>query len=276
MLTLFVGWSSGALAQLPSVDCRSNPHLGKARQQYDRLEFDRAAGTLQRAIEHTKNCAWDVAEIYRLKAFVNAVNAQQERCQRAFQILLALDPDYEMPSDVPPKIKSCHARALQAPSERRALLFDHQGVVEVRPGNPVAISVTLTDPLRLVDHVQLFFRREGVQVYTQVTGSANPSGTIVIPALSVPPDEKGYRVEYLLRAVDRWEGTLRALGSRESPLRFQVLPAASKESPITSRWWFWTGLAVVLLGTSAAIFVAQQGGDEVTVQIRDGGVVTGL
>jgi hypothetical protein len=68
-----------ALAPLPvstsaEPDCRANPHLARAKDQYERLMFDRAASSLQRAIEQPNNCRQDLAEIYRLKAFIDAIN----------------------------------------------------------------------------------------------------------------------------------------------------------------------------------------------------------
>ena len=149
-------FATPAYAQLSSADCRPNPHLSWAKDEYDRLEFDRAARTLQRAIEYARNCRWDLAEIYRLKAFVDAVNADRERCQRAFEILLALDPDYIMPSDVPPKIQACFADARRVPPQRRELRLVHQPPTEVPSNAPCALPVRVIDPLLLVDQVQVF------------------------------------------------------------------------------------------------------------------------
>src|SRR5436309_469153 len=139
-LAVIVFAGAEAWAQQNASECRPNPHLSRAKDEYDRLEFDRAARTLQRAIEYSKNCRWDLAEIYRLKAFVDAVNAERERCQRAFEILLALDPKYEMPADVPPKIQNCFEDAKRVPVERRELRLVHTPPTEVPPNQPVSLT----------------------------------------------------------------------------------------------------------------------------------------
>jgi hypothetical protein len=264
-----------ALAQSSSAECRSNPHLSRAKDEYDRLEFDRAARTLQRAIEYSKNCRWDLAEVYRLKAFVDAVNGERERCQRAFEILLALEPAYEMAADVPPKIRTCFEDARRVPGERRELRLVHSGPKVVQPSAPVSLPVRVVDPLRLVDQVQVFFRREGVKIYTVVMARADENLALVIPALHVPPDEKGYALEYFVRAVDRWEGTLVEQGTARDPLRLDVAPASSG-GPLLTRWWFWTVLgAVAVVGAGLAIAAGQGSGDAVTLTFRDGGVAGG-
>jgi hypothetical protein len=265
-----------ARAQSSAAECRSNPHLSRAKDEYDRLEFDRAARTLQRAIEYSKNCRWDLAEIYRLKAFVDAVNAERERCQRAFEILLALDPEYAMPLDVPPKIKNCFDDAKRVPVERRELKLVHTPPGEVQANAPVSLPVKVVDPLRLVDQVQVYFRRKGIKIFTVVTARADENVSVVIPALSVPPDEKGYEMEYFIRAVDRWEGTLDEEGSVKKPIEFKVAPYEEGGGGIASQWWFWAAIgAAVLGGVALAVVATQQGGDTVTLRIKNGGVGEG-
>jgi hypothetical protein len=268
--------SGEARAQQSGQDCRPNPHLSRAKDEYDRLEFDRAARTLQRAIEYSKNCRWDLAEIYRLKAYVDAVNAERERCQRAFEILLALDPDFQMPSDVPPKIQNCFEDAKRVPVERRELRLVHTAPTEVQPNAPVSLAVKVIDPLRLVDQIQVYFRRESMKIFTVVTARSDENVSVVIPALSVPPDEKGYKMEYFVRAVDRWEGTLAEAGSSRTPNRFGVAAADLSEGP-TGHWWFWAGIgAAVIAGAALTVALLNKGSDNITLKIQDKGVTGGM
>lgn len=273
VLGLLLGAPAEAWAQSSAADCRPNPHLGWAKDEYDRLEFDRAGRTIQRGLEHAKNCRWDLAELYRLKAFVHAVNTDRERCQRAFEILLALDPEYALPADVPPKIQACFEDARRVPKERRELRLVHTGPGEVQANAPVSLPIKVVDPLRLVDQVQVYFRREGVKIYTTVTARADENVSVVIPALSVPADEKGYQMEYFVRAVDRWEGTLEEEGSGRKPLSFTVAPASSGSDAVVAKWWFWSAVGVAVLGGVAlAVFATQGGNDPFTLRVRDGGV----
>jgi hypothetical protein len=223
-------------------------------------------------VEHTRNCRRDLAEIYRLKGFIDAINAERERCQRAFEILLALNPVYTLPADVPPKIRRCFEDAAAVPPDRRRLDLGHAPPVEVPPNAPVALAVRVEDPLRLVDQVQVWFRRAGVEVYTTVSARADDDVSVVIPALSLPPTETGYRIEYFVRAVDRWEGTLAESGSPRQPLTFAVTPGSTGTSVVTE-WWFWTALGAAAAGAAALAFMATSGDpDRIDLVLEDGGV----
>lgn len=270
----------GLLASPPEADarggtaeCRSNPYLPRARDQLDRLEFEPAARTLQRAVEHTRNCRQDLADIYRLKGYIDAINAERERCQRAFEILLALDPSYDLPAETPPKVRSCFDDALGVPAPRRRLSLAHTAPTSVAPNAPVALVTQVDDPLRIVDQVEVYFRRQGVEVYTVVTSRSDDTVTTVLPALSLPADAAGYEVEYFIRAVDRWEGSLAEYGSPRDPIRFAVQPGSVGES-VMSSWWFWGGLGALAVGaTVVAAVLVGQGGDTIPLRFRDGGAL---
>jgi len=273
LLGVLLGFSTPARAQYDAAECRGNPHLSRAKDEYERLEFDRAARTLQRAVEFTRNCRWDLAEIYRLKGFVEAVNNERERCQRSFEILLALDPDHVMAEDVPPKIRSCFDEALEVPRMQRRLDMAHQGPETVLPDAPLSIDVELEDPLRLVNEVQVFFRREGVDVFTTVEARADDRVSVVLPALALPGGPDAYEMEYFVRAVDRWEGTLTRLGAPREPLRLTVARAKGSRS-VFKKWWFWSTVgAAAAGGVATAVVLSQSGGDDIdfVIDTRVGG-----
>ncbi len=254
--------SGPALAQSGSTnaECRSNPHLARARELYDELQFDDAASTLQRAIEYANNCRYDLAEIYRLKAFVDAVNQERERCHRDFEIFLALSPDYVMPDDVPPKIRSCYEDAKSVAPSRRTLGISHDAPKDSQHSTPVSLRVEVTDPLRLVDQVRLYFRRDGVKIFTVVSARADDSVSVVIPGLALPPSETGYQMEYIVRAVDRWGGVLAEEGSPKSPLTFNVV-AGGAGPGIAGEPLFWVLLGAGVIGLGVGVFFIAQGDD---------------
>jgi len=266
-------WSVTAYGQGASnAECRPNPHLTRALQYYEDLRFDEAAQTLQRAIEYANNCKWDLGEIYRLKAFVDAINGERERCHRDFEILLALNPEYKMPKQVPPKIRSCFDDAQNIAPSRRRLAISHSVDKAVKPNAPVPVRVKLEDRLRMIDKIQVYFRRSGVKAFTMLTARADDEVTVIIPALSVPGSEEAYQMEYLVRGVDRWGGVFVEDGSSRYPLDFTVLQGASGKLDLANQWWFWSAVAIAATGIGAGIFAAMSSGsDTVTLRISETG-----
>ena len=116
-----------------------------------------------------------------------------------------------------------------------------------------------------------------MKVYTTVTARADENVSIVIPALSLPPDENGYQIEYFVRAVDRWEGTLAEEGTTKDPLRFAVKEGTSSDSGVVGRWWFWASIigAVAIVAGVGAVVATQNGSDSVTIRFVDGGTTGG-
>jgi len=269
IFALFVPVFFSALAYgqgASNAECRPNPHLSRANQYFDDLQFDEAAQTLQRAIEYANNCRWDLGEIYRLKAFVDAINGERERCHRDFEIFLAINPEYKMEERVPPKIRSCFADAQSIAPARRHLSIKHTVDKEVKPNAPIAIKVELSDRLRLIDKVQVFFRRQGVKAFTALTNRADDEVTVIIPALSVPGDAEAYTMEYIVRAVDRWGGIFVEEGNTRYPLELKVLPGEMGVGKLTKQWWFWGVVGLAAVGVGAAAYAAF-GSDSETVTL---------
>ena len=266
------GWPlcSASAADL-AAECRPNPHVLRAKAQYERLEFDSAARTLQRAIEYARNCRDDLIQIYQLKGFIDAINTEYERCQRAFEIVLALDPTYRPRRGIPPKVATCFRDALKVAPHRRRLGMSHIPPEKVPPNVPLALNVSIEDPLRLTDRVQLWFRRKGVEIFTTVTQRADQNISLVVPALSLPASQKGYAFEYFIRSIDRWDGTLVEAGSAEKPLLFFVEGRPTGQ-PFVTKWWFWTAVGAVAVGAAAATFaVTRDNSNEIPLSIIDGG-----
>jgi Tfp pilus assembly protein PilF len=58
----------------PAAECLPNTKIARAREEIDALDYESAAMTLQRALEGPRNCREDVAEIFRLKGVIDAIN----------------------------------------------------------------------------------------------------------------------------------------------------------------------------------------------------------
>ncbi len=241
--------------------------MSRANDEYDRLEFDRAGRTLQRALEHGRNCRMDLAEIYRLRAHVDAIHGRREACRRGFASLLAIEPGFAMAPGTAPKIRSCFEEARDLP-ELTLRLMHQPPMKAVEPDVPLSLEVALHDPLRLSHDVQVHFRRSGVPVYTTVRARADDRVSVEIPALSLPSTSEAYTVEYFVRAVNRWNGVLAEAGSTEAPLELSVVKGRGKRA-FYKTWWFWTLTGAAVAGGVTSVVLLTSESDAFTVRAVD-------
>ena len=258
---------SAARAAGPST-CRPNPLVAPALEQYDRLEFEPAARTLQRSLQLPRNCRRDLVAIHRLRGFIEAIREDREACQRTFEMLLALEPEHRL-GPAPPKVQACFEAAVAVPPRRRRVVLNHAPPPGAEPLTPLVLELELEDPLRMVDQVQVWHRRSGARAYTRV--SALAGRPVVLPASALPAG-RPYELEYFLRAADRWGGVIAELGSAEAPFAIRV-EALPDEGGLLTKWWFWTAVGAAAVGAAAATTMALDGDDRLRpVRFVDGGV----
>lgn len=178
------------------TDCRSNPHLLRATSEYERGDLPRTVRSLQRAIEYARNCRYDLARIYELKAFVDALSDERERCKRAFEFVLVIHPDYELSKRVPEKIKMCRHTVSKPPVLEMKL-----DPVEKRAGY-LRIRGTVEDELRASHTVRVVMWTKSSKAPFVTTGRVDSK--FEVPMLA-PPEP----AEVVVALTDRWGGVLR-------------------------------------------------------------------
>ncbi len=193
----------GQRAMTKAGYCRRNPHVVGASDMFDRLEFDRVARRLQRAIEAPSNCPADVVRIYELKGYVDAINGERERAKRALEIVRVLDPEFALAPDAPRKIVEIWEAA---PKESKLLLRVAPPVVK---DGWIRIEGSTEDTLVLGDHIRVFlWVADGGAPITR-RAELTPDGRF---ATAVPAAAGGGAIDVVL--ADRWGGALRTHRAR--------------------------------------------------------------
>jgi hypothetical protein len=125
----------------------------------------------------------------------------------------------------------------------------------VTPGRNVkegqALSVTGAYPGGLANHIELFYRTRGDNVYAKTTAPVDPAGhfDVTIPGMQV----KAPAVEYYLVVLDDSGASVAAGGSLGQPLDLAV---QGRKKPVYTKGWFWgvlAGAAVVAGGVATAV-----------------------
>jgi hypothetical protein len=185
----------------------------------------------------------------------------EQRAQQAFQGLLDLDPDYQMPTFTSPSARGFFAKVKS--SYKIIPQVDHTPPLEVKALDGAEFSITIKR-MRPTYNAQMLYRLDARAKFDRVdlTRVEEASYKARLPAALLNKD-KPYSLEYYV-VVTEDGSTLAQLRSPESPFRVPVsVPIQlQKNVPITQKWWFWTVLAgaavVVAGGATAAILLTTQ------------------
>lgn len=203
-----------AVAVLPPGDCRPNPPLENARVQIEGARPQAALADVHQAHMRRGNCRSQMLENYRLKAMIESLLGDAERCRRAFEVLLTLEPRFKLPPVSAESLKACLAKAEETPGERRRLQLT---LGRTRRDKEVLwLPFTLTDPLGLTDHVRVHARRKGSERWVSTDYDPSELAQASFPLLSGSGP-----LELVVHLLDPWDGVLYELGTAAAPLPVQ-------------------------------------------------------
>jgi len=230
-----------------------NPKIAEARKLFEDLDFEKAARALAAAEAVAGNDRTQVLEILELQGIVYGTMNKDAKARDAFRELLALNPDYKLGGDHPPRVRTPFYEAKGWVVENTPLQLD--------PGATATTSVTelsvqlKRDVLRLAKGVRFM-----------VTGTA-PGDIVpfVDGAARLPVDAA--TVEWRAELIGPKESVLLTLGpfthrgtDAPDPLSQKPQPSPTPGEPTavtataTSGWMRPVGY--VALGVGAATLLA--------------------
>ena len=131
----------------------------------------------------------------------------------------------------------------------RPVTIEHRSPPQQTHNTALELTATLTDPDRRSAGLVLAWRAGSRGLFHRANAQ-NRSGTFTatVPAGDVRPPV----VEYYLEAVDENGIAVNARGDAYAPLR--VVVPEERAPSILTRWWFWTGAAVVVAGVAVGSY----------------------
>ncbi|HLL55512.1 MAG TPA: hypothetical protein VK447_18275 [Myxococcaceae bacterium] len=222
----------------------ANRYLERARALYADLEFSAARQQLEIARQVPTNDPREQREVLDLLARCQVAEGKRAAAEKTFAELLALDPHFEPPRDVSPKI-------LDAFGAAKARIFAPGFVQLVELPAPTGLArAELVDPWHRVDQLVRRYRPAGAPEW-QEQRLTPEQGLVVIDFGQV-----GQQWYLEARAADG--SVVAQLGSEQAPRRFETLtrdalpsaaaPGVEKTEP--PRWgragaWGAAGVAVL-------------------------------
>lgn len=265
-------WPQPGLAE-PAGDNAAEPGpaelLREAKKLYEGLEYDQVVPLTEGVLNHPGASVDQRLDAYLLQGSSLAVIGDQIEAEKPFRFLLRGRPDFDMPSETPPKILQVfrkvqvEERAIveqMAELERarvlKSLALVDEPLEEPTGGVPIEVVVKLTDPRGAVVRTELRYRRQGAPQFASLplerAGGGDWRGQI--PG-EWSENEDGFVLEYYFHTAGADDRTLVELGSAQAPKTVAVLPGEVGDGvPFYQSVWFWgvTGAAATVVTVAAA------------------------
>ena len=237
-------------------------HVTEGRRLYTELDFPASVDAMRRAL-----AVPGIPDALRLEALeylgsAYVVLEQPADARQAFLAMLELDPYHAVrePSGAP-KI----ARFVE---ELRATVVDDAALdrdARLRPRLPRAGRVGRPTPVRFepsegsaVAAVAVFVRGVGEHDYDRVETELDDRAFVTeLPARSAPDE-----LELYAEGRDARGRVVTRAGEPLAPLALSIRPAGreAEGASVLERWWFWTGIGVLLAG-GIVLGIALGGGE---------------
>jgi len=271
LLVLLVGFSaSRAWSQARDLTRTGNKYLQEAKILYDNLQYRDALQRLKQAIRVKGNTRADIVEIYKYLGFIYIIQGHKKHAKRAFELLLKVDPNYEMnPLLTSPKILNFYNRVKEGISEKGKVLMRHTPLKEVDGAERVEVKAYVVDLQKRLSTMVVHYRRRGHPDYStvkmtpaQATAGAQGSSTFVgyIPFIWTIYDETELFVDYYIAGLDKAGRWVANMGNPKQPMTFRMnlmqgtLPEGIRKTPLLKSWWFWTLVGVGAAGLGTGIY----------------------
>lgn len=261
----------------------THPEITRAQEQIEQGDFEEAVKTLQTGLDKPDVTDDQLVELYRLLGLASLYLGDEARAREAYERLLQARPDFELPRNAPPKLRSLYARIKEDIKSRRVrpVTLTVDPVPDPKGGEQVTVDARIQD-MALGAKAKIFYRRAGDQAYNSVDFTRDRSNKeryrAILPAYELPAEATAYEVEYYFEVADAAQRRLAGRGDSFHPLVFQVLPQqAAAQASVSSRpWykspWLWVAVgAVAVGGTAAGVALAtseERGRVPVTIRVN--------
>jgi tetratricopeptide (TPR) repeat protein len=265
LLASLPAWAQGRDAYVSG-----NRSLLEAKILYDNLQYREAMKKLKTAIKARGNKRRDIVEIYKYMGFIYIVQGQKKHARRAFELLLKVDPSYEMnPLLTSPKILNFFNKVKESMAKKDKVIMRHKPLAELVAAERVELKAYVVDLHRKLKDMKVFYRRRGDPEYSSVKmqpskEAAAGRGAVTyvgfIPFLWNVYDEVELFVDYYIAGLDHEGRWVANMGNPKQPMSFRInlmsgkIPEGARKTPVLKSWWFWTLIVAGVAGASTGTY----------------------
>lgn len=263
----------------------TNSEISRAQEQIEQGDFEEAVKTLETALNAPDVTDDELVELYRLLGLASLYLGDEARAREAYERLLQARPDFELPRNAPPKMRTLYARIKEDIKSRRVrpVTLQVDPIPDPEGDEPVVVEARIED-MALGAKAKLFYRRAGDEAFSSVDFARQRGSKdryqATLPAYELPTESTPYEVEYYFEVADAAQRRLAGRGDPFHPLVFQVAAhkaAGQSATASTGRAWYkspWLWVAVgaaAVGGTAAAVALTsseERGRVPVTIRVN--------
>lgn len=240
--------------------------LAEARELVFQARFADAVGAARQILDRDDLSAAERNATLELLAVAQIANRQQRDAEQTLALLYSRDPDHRLTDpDASPPVLSAFARAREARPAPIPVRLVHTTPTLARREAP-ELSVRLTEGDDAVAEVRLVYRM-GSESPSRVVMTRRSDGTYVARIPVVGDATRATDVAYHIVALAPSLAPLASPGSAAEPLQLRIpaessgsvastgsapvpepAPAPGGGGSVAEEWWFWTLIAVVVIG----------------------------
>ncbi|MBN2497745.1 MAG: tetratricopeptide repeat protein [Deltaproteobacteria bacterium] len=196
--------------------------LQDAQDLFNRMKYAQAQAIAERVLVSSKSEPGDLVQAYMIKGLCLSARGEPDEALVTFRKLLAIDPEFEMPKNVSPKLAAPFSKAVPMPIKLVHEPPAQPKASKMLDGFELRISL-VSDSMSMVAAVRLRFQIEGGQEL-MLERAASGHGEL---AFKLPPGLKVERVTYYFEAINGHGGVLVRAGHRSE--QYEIRPAPETE-----------------------------------------------
>ncbi|MEW5848068.1 MAG: hypothetical protein AB2A00_04610 [Myxococcota bacterium] len=225
--------------------------LQRATQAYDGLDYEVALAHAAAALRKPAITDEQRVRAYVILAGSSAVMGQTLEAERAYRLLLRLQPGFTMPDSTPPKILAAW-RVVWAEEEeirRTVREAEHQRLIQSirldvqaperhRGGEPLEVRVHVVDPYRGIQALTLAYRTRGQGAYSTLPFEKRGDSYVARFTAAQTSSELGLKLQYAVIARGHGGEVLATQGTEAKPRVVAVTPGFEPGPPMYKQPWF--------------------------------------
>lgn len=200
----------------------ADDNIQKAQQLLNRMKYSKALTIVEQVLTTSGSGPEDLVEAYRIKGLCLSAMGKQGEAVAVFRRLLAINPSFELPPTVSPKLATPFYQATVLAKGKKPIILVHKPLEPLKgvrdPGGLELTAKLGADPFEMVKKIRLRFK-VGDGDEWKLDRSIHGPGSV---SIRLPLNLKAAEITYYFEALNKHGGVLARARSKSNPFLLSV------------------------------------------------------